>query len=318
MHKNVNLKAIRIDGGTQSRVSLNQDAVDDYAAALDDSKELPPIKLFFDGTDNWLADGFHRYFAYQKRERASIPADVIEGTQRDAIFYSFSANEPNGLRPSNEDKRKSVAAMLADPEWSKMSDRAIAAKAGCAHPLVGQMRNPKPATPPAPKPPKAAPTPPATGGTPAGDDGSSTTATPPEAGAAPAPTPPEGGSSSTEGTPTEPTGPTDAEKIAEAAHGGSDLAGIIEEQAVELLSLRTQIAAAEADDVKAEAMKWRRLRDIAQTRQNELMQTVKDREDEIKKHVKSLRRIGAAVGEDDPSKVAATVEEFVRNMKVAA
>lgn len=305
MHKNVNLKVIRIDGGTQSRASLDQETVDDYAEELDDSKDLPPVRLFFDGSEYWLADGFHRYFAYQKRDRASIPADVTEGTLRQAIFASFGTNKKNGKRPSNEDKRKSVKSILADPEWSQMSDRAIAEEVGCSHPLVAQIRNPKPATPPTPKAPKTAPTPPATGGTPAGDGGNSSTSTPPT------------GNSSTPET-AQPEEKTEAEKIAEAAHGGSDLAGIIEEQAVELLTLRQQVAAAEANDLAAEAMKWRRLREIAMTRQNELMQTVKDREEEIKKHVKSLRRIGVAVGEDDPSKVAATVEEFVRNLKVSA
>lgn len=109
-----------------------------------------------------------------------------------------------------------------------------------------------------------------------------------------------------------PAGPTEAEKCAEMAHGGTSLEQLLDETLAELGVARGQLAAAEADDAKAEAMKWRRLTDIARNRQNELMATVNEREAEIKRHVKSLRRIGVAVGEEDPGRVASAVEALVR------
>lgn len=137
--KKLNLNAIRIDGDTQSRVSLNEATVAEYADCLD---ELPPVVVFFDGADNWLADGFHRMHAYRKAGKASVPADIRPGTQRDARLYSFGANRAHGLRVTNADKRKAVGAMLADAEWSQWSDRKIAEACGVSQPFVSGMRKP--------------------------------------------------------------------------------------------------------------------------------------------------------------------------------
>ena len=103
--QSINLKTIRIDGGTQSRVALNLATVAEYTEALEDGVDLPPVIVFNDGSDKWLADGFHRYHAYVAKGRASIPSDVRTGTQRDAILFSFGANAKHGLRRSNDDKR---------------------------------------------------------------------------------------------------------------------------------------------------------------------------------------------------------------------
>lgn len=298
--KIINLKSIRIDGGTQARVAISNETLTEYAAAVSEGgNALPPVVLFHDGSDYWLADGFHRYHAHAQAGRVSIDAEVRTGTQRDAIYYSLGANTRHGLRLSNDDKRRAVSTMLADPEWSKMSDREIAKHCGCAHPLVGQMRNPAPK--PTPKPPGGAPTP--QGG------GSSTTPTPPGG----APTPPAGGSSSTP----QPD-PTPQEKAAEDAHGDSDIAADLEAAYAEIETLQQEIEVANADDLKAEAIKWKRIADIARNRQNELQETVKKREDELGRLTRSLRRIGKAVGEEDPTKIAATVEAFVRSMKEKA
>ena len=41
---------IRIDGGTQMRVSINQDKVSEYAEKMREGGIFPPIKATFDGT----------------------------------------------------------------------------------------------------------------------------------------------------------------------------------------------------------------------------------------------------------------------------
>lgn len=141
--KNINLKTINIGGNTQSRVSVNEATVAEYAEALRDGVELPPVVVFYDGADFWLADGFHRYHAYRQEGRASIPADVREGTNREAILYALGANQAHGLRRTNEDKRKAVSLMLADPEWAAWSDRNIAKHCGVSVPFVGAIRRPE-------------------------------------------------------------------------------------------------------------------------------------------------------------------------------
>ena len=134
------LSEIREDGGTQARVQIDSEAVRDYADALNDGAALPPVVVFYDGSDYWLADGFHRLAAARSAEREQIEAEVRRGTKRDAVLHAVGANTTHGLRRSNADKRKAVRLLLEDEEWGKWSDREIAAKAGVSHPFVAKQR----------------------------------------------------------------------------------------------------------------------------------------------------------------------------------
>jgi hypothetical protein len=60
--------------------------------------KFPPVTVFYDGADYWLADGFHRVTAALQADLKEIAADVHQGTREDAQWYSFSANKANGLR----------------------------------------------------------------------------------------------------------------------------------------------------------------------------------------------------------------------------
>lgn len=141
------LDLIRIDGGTQARVSIDQTAVAEYAEAMMEGDTLPPVIVIHDGANHWLVDGFHRFHANRKIGAITMAADVRPGTLDDALLFSFGANKDHGLRRSNEDKRKAVLGMLAlKPEWS---NRAIARHVGVNDTTVAAHR-PKPAsTPPA-------------------------------------------------------------------------------------------------------------------------------------------------------------------------
>jgi hypothetical protein len=119
------IDAIRVDGGTQSRAGVNQAVVEEYAAAIVAGATFPPVVVFYDGTDYWMADGFHRFHAYRVAKADRIAADVRQGTRRDAILYSVGANETHGLRRTNEDKHRAVLTLLNDAEWAKWSDREI-------------------------------------------------------------------------------------------------------------------------------------------------------------------------------------------------
>lgn len=136
----LNIEAIRIDRGTQSRVAISQETVDDYARQMEDGAKFPPIIVFHDGVEYYLADGFHRYFAARKNKKDGIEADILKGTLREAILYSLKANKAHGLRPSTDDKRKSVAMMLKDHEWKDWSDREISRHCGVSHVFVAKMR----------------------------------------------------------------------------------------------------------------------------------------------------------------------------------
>lgn len=120
------LASLRLDGGTQSRVEMSQDVIEEYATILRDGADLKPVVVFFDGIDFWLADGFHRYHAHVQVEAPEILGHIHTGTRRDAVLYSVGANGSHGLRRTKEDKRKAVETMLADPEWALWTQERIA------------------------------------------------------------------------------------------------------------------------------------------------------------------------------------------------
>ena len=136
----IEISRIKTDGGTQPRVSLNQETVAEYRDAYKSGVRLPPVTLFFDGADYWLADGFHRFFAARDAGLTEIYEDIQPGTQRDAILYSLSANAKHGLRRTNADKRKAVQTLLDDPEWGRWSDREIAKRCAVGYDLVADIR----------------------------------------------------------------------------------------------------------------------------------------------------------------------------------
>lgn len=156
----IELSKIRIDGNTQPRIAINNETIVAYSEVLDDGGKLPPVKLFFDGADYWLADGFHRYHAHKKSNHLTIEGCITNGTQRDAFIYSLGANHDHGLPRTIEDKRKSVLSALEDPEIKYLVSAEIAKICKVSHTfvyraqksleIVKKEKNPVPA--PAPKP----------------------------------------------------------------------------------------------------------------------------------------------------------------------
>ncbi len=128
----LDLDQIILSDDTQPRAEINWEKVAEYAERMDAGDEFPAVVVFHEAGSGryWLADGFHRAHATRRREkpenRRRIRARVIAGTLRDAILFSVSANGTHGMPRTNEDKRRAVLRLLADPEWSQWSDREIA------------------------------------------------------------------------------------------------------------------------------------------------------------------------------------------------
>jgi hypothetical protein len=145
-----------MDGGTQPRATIDFDAVFDYMDAMTDGANFPPVIVYYDGTDYWLADGFHRVKAAEKADHEEITCEVHQGTQEDAQWYSFSANKTNGLRRTNDDKHRAVKAALMHPKGAGQSDSQIARHVGVDHKTVAAWREKLEATWEIPKSPKRA------------------------------------------------------------------------------------------------------------------------------------------------------------------
>lgn len=134
------LSVIRTDGGTQARVSLNQTVVNEYSDAIKDGDKFPPVVVFYDGAEHWLADGFHRYFAHKALKFAEINAEIHEGTKDDAILFSFQANKHRGLRMNSEDFKSIILRMTHHPIWKEWTNAAIASHIGVSPATISRMK----------------------------------------------------------------------------------------------------------------------------------------------------------------------------------
>lgn len=123
------LDKLNIGGGTQQR-PLDETAVAEYAQLLKDGSEPPPIHAVFDGKDYWPWDGFHRYHAARKAGRKTIKVTATNGTLRDAIWLSFSANKDHGVRRQKGVVKDIILKILADPDWKKVPQTDIAKHVG--------------------------------------------------------------------------------------------------------------------------------------------------------------------------------------------
>ena len=134
------LEEIRIDGGTQARAKMNTETIEEYAAALKEGVIFPPVVIFYDGKDHWLADGFNRYFANQSIGRTNIDVDIRRGSVLDAKLHACGANATHGQPRTNADKRNAVLMVLSESAWKDLTLREIADHCRVSHNFVGVVK----------------------------------------------------------------------------------------------------------------------------------------------------------------------------------
>ncbi len=134
------IEAITRDWQCQPRTLLIPAVINEYAEAMSGDAIFPPVIVFHEGDTYWLADGFHRVAAATRAGLDGVSCEVREGTIRDAMLYSVSANATHGLQRTNYDKRRVVETLLADPEWSGWSDGEIARRCVVDHKTVARIR----------------------------------------------------------------------------------------------------------------------------------------------------------------------------------
>lgn len=103
---------ITTDKELKPRALITSSVVYEYAEAMRNGEIFPPVIIFNDGKTNWLADGYHRYYAAEQAGIESLSAEIRTGTRQDALKYALGANTTHGLRRSNVDKRRSILIAL--------------------------------------------------------------------------------------------------------------------------------------------------------------------------------------------------------------
>jgi len=138
--RNLSLTAIRRDGGTQPREGIDWEHVADMQQALADGADLPAISVIYDGTAYWLWDGFHRWHAYANIGRLEIPVVISQGTQEDAQWESFAANQAHGLKRTPSERERAIRGALKHPKASGLSNSAIGKHLGVSDKTVDKYR----------------------------------------------------------------------------------------------------------------------------------------------------------------------------------
>jgi hypothetical protein len=127
---------------TQTRARIDDATVAEYAEAMTGGDVFPAVIIYRDSLQNpatdYLADGFHRFFAAKSLGKQTIVAEVREGTRADAMQFALGANHDHGLRRTNLDKRHCVVLALA--EFSGWSSRRIAVMCKVSPGLVDNIR----------------------------------------------------------------------------------------------------------------------------------------------------------------------------------
>lgn len=98
------IKLSELDFGFQTRLSMNEEAVKEYAEAMQNGAVFPPITV----VGNMLVDGYHRVEAMKSLGIEETEAIVTEGDRALALSAALKVNANHGLRRTNADKRHAL------------------------------------------------------------------------------------------------------------------------------------------------------------------------------------------------------------------
>jgi hypothetical protein len=110
---------------------------------MKEGDKFPPILCTFDGTNYWMYDGFHRYFAAQAAGFLEFDVVYKPGTMEDAQDLSYGVNADHGLPTNKKDREKRVRNALSKERHANASDREIAKLCKVSHTYVASLRRPE-------------------------------------------------------------------------------------------------------------------------------------------------------------------------------
>lgn len=126
------LDSITLDGDLQPRAEIDLATVQEYAQLMADGHAFPPLVVFADGANHWLADGFHRYHALRSLRREDCECVTHVGTKAEAVTFSLHANAGHGKQRVAADYRKAYEIGCRYELFDAASSKAVAAALGCS------------------------------------------------------------------------------------------------------------------------------------------------------------------------------------------
>jgi transposase-like protein len=131
---------IRRDGSTQTRRWLDASVVRRYCALLKQGANFPPVRVWFDGINYWLVDGFHRVAAAESAGFKYVTAEILHGPLEAAIWDSFSANSRHGLPRKRSDLVAIIGRAIKHTQAASMSNVDIAKHLGVTETTIRRWR----------------------------------------------------------------------------------------------------------------------------------------------------------------------------------
>lgn len=135
----INLSDLTIDRRVQLTArKVNEDTMRDYARALDDGAQFPPVVAYRlpDGT-LVLSGGFHRYQAHLYLGRQTIEAEILDGTSEEAAIHAALDNIAHGRPMTRKEKEEAGKRLFKLTTWS---DREIARRLAVNNATVSRWR----------------------------------------------------------------------------------------------------------------------------------------------------------------------------------
>lgn len=146
----IRLNEITLDLGLQFRLDVKgKDGIDekhvlDLMHVIADGADTDPVILYRVDKALLMVDGFHRYEAYRRSERKTIPAIVRDGTYPEAEEAAENANLQFKKALGDESKKYIFARRVQRGyqtngiSWNNLSDKAIAAELGVSYDTISR------------------------------------------------------------------------------------------------------------------------------------------------------------------------------------
>lgn len=113
--------------------SSDEPAIRQCIEVLTAGYELPAIQCVFDGANYWLWDGFIRWEAHKRLDRASVLVTVVNGSYDDAVELAGTANMSHGQPRSLADVS---AYICANPG---LSEPVLSRRLGLSNQLISEL-----------------------------------------------------------------------------------------------------------------------------------------------------------------------------------